>query len=46
MSRLFKYWDEGDRKWKLCRNELLKDEGITVREWFRLTGIKVRKCKG
>jgi hypothetical protein len=42
MDRTFEYWDVGDRKWKRRVNELLEDAGITVKEWFRGVGIKVR----
>jgi hypothetical protein len=41
MKNTFEYWDVGDRKWKRRLDEMLQ-EGITVKKWFQLMGIRVR----
>jgi hypothetical protein len=40
---MFEYWDIGDRRWKTRKDEMLTDAGMSVKEYFRSLGLKVRE---
>jgi len=41
----FQRWDTGDKKWVTFTDRRIEGESITISQWFREIGLKVRRVK-